>query len=156
MIHLREPYQPRPIRMNEYWQLADWRMKLYTITQQLPPVNAEWITIAKQLAEERLPLMAVTDSTYGLGFIIVHQTRRDVFINIDWWAWENELIHHAYTAPLQHPDQFQYVTPTGRTACVWELAVIGHERQAWVDCILANPNGPDTQAYLQRQLNADL
>jgi hypothetical protein len=142
--------------MNEYWQLGQWRMKLYTITLPGMRIQHEWLHLAKQLADQRLPGEAINATQYGLGFMIVHQAAQDVFITIDWWVLENELIHHAYTCPLSQPNDWQYVTPTGRMACVWELAVIGFERQAWIDCILANPAGPDPQAYLQHQLNADL
>jgi hypothetical protein len=40
-------------------------------------------------------------------------------------------------------------------ACVWDLRVICHERQAWIDATLTNPAGPDADAYLARQLNED-
>lgn len=39
-------------------------------------------------------------------------------------------------------------------ACVWDLTVIGFERQAWLERALANPAGPGLDAYLARQLDA--
>ena len=45
--------------------------------------------------------------------------------------------------------------PSGLIAYVWDLAVIGFERQAWIDCVLANQNGPDFKAYLARTLNKE-
>jgi hypothetical protein len=45
-------------------------------------------------------------------------------------------------------EQFTYVTPSGLTACVWDLCVQCFERQAGVDCVLANPDGPDLKAYV--------
>jgi hypothetical protein len=40
------------------------------------------------------------------------------------------------------------VTPTGLAACVWDLAVIAYERQAWIDAVLAAPV-PDVERYLE-------
>jgi hypothetical protein len=39
--------------------------------------------------------------------------------------------------------------PTPAIACVWELAVLDHERRAWVRHVLARPHGPDAGAYLR-------
>ena len=32
--------------------------------------------------------------------------------------------------------------------CVWELAVVDFERRAWIEDVLANPDGPDLERYL--------
>jgi len=40
------------------------------------------------------------------------------------------------------------------TACTWELAVIGFERDAWVDALGTRP--PDTGRCLAEQLVADV
>jgi hypothetical protein len=62
----------------------------------------------------------------------------------------------VYVAPKEKPTQLEYVTPSGLIACVWDLAVIGFERRAWIDCVLANPGGPDVEMYLMQQLNEDV
>jgi hypothetical protein len=36
------------------------------------------------------------------------------------------------------------------------LAVVAYERDAWVQHVLLNPGGPDLDAYLAQQLNADV
>ena len=42
-------------------------------------------------------------------------------------------------------------------ACVWDLAVLAFEREAWLATVLANPTKkPDIKAYLARQMNADV
>jgi hypothetical protein len=46
--------------------------------------------------------------------------------------------------------------PTDLTACTWDLAVVCFERQAWLDAVLTNPDGPDLERYLQVQLNDDI
>ena len=46
------------------------------------------------------------------------------------------------------PLSFEPVPPGGPTACVWELAVHAHERDASVAHVLNPPDGPDYDAYL--------
>ena len=54
------------------------------------------------------------------------------------------------------PEKLEYMTPTGVIACVWDLYIIAFERKAWIDTVLNNPEGPDLDAYLGRQLNDDV
>ncbi|HSF81772.1 MAG TPA: hypothetical protein VLA49_11090 [Anaerolineales bacterium] len=49
-----------------------------------------------------------------------------------------------------------YATPTGLTACVWDLRLMAFERQSWLETVLANPSGPDLEAYLACRLNEDV
>ncbi|WP_420626789.1 hypothetical protein [Candidatus Poriferisodalis sp.] len=49
---------------------------------------------------------------------------------------------------LDDPTSFEPVPPGGPTACVWELAVHAHERDAFVVHVLNPPDGPDYDAYL--------
>lgn len=34
--------------------------------------------------------------------------------------------------------------------------MLGAEKQAWLDLVLMNPNGPDLDGYLERRLNEDV
>jgi hypothetical protein len=47
-------------------------------------------------------------------------------------------------------------TPDDPISCAWDLAVIAHEQSTWVTHMLANPAGPDLDAYLTEQLNANV
>lgn len=154
MIQLQEPYQPRPIRFLELWQTNDWRIKVYGIAYRRPLPRPELIHAAKQMAQQRL--QTVTASHYHTGFLGIHDGRGANFVFVDFWAEENELHHHVYVSPADKPMQLEYATPTGLTACVWDLRVVCFERQAWLDAILANPNGPDLNQYLARRLNEDV
>jgi hypothetical protein len=39
---------------------------------------------------------------------------------------------------------------------VWELGAIDFERRAWLEDVLANPEGPDVERYLAREYNEDV
>ncbi|MED4585835.1 isochorismatase [Brevibacillus choshinensis] len=155
MIKIEESYKQRPIRFLELWDHSGWTLKIYGITYQGEFPRSNIIERAKLLACECLPRPAITENRYGVGFIGVHDGRGASFIFIDWWSDENELHHQVYVAPHDNPEEFTYVTPTGLIACVWDLRVLCFEREAWIQTVLANPNGPNVQEYLNLQLNED-
>lgn len=155
MFQLQEPYAARPIRCLELWQEGEWRLKVYGIAYRQPAIRPELVEIGKELARNRLAESATGKPHYGVGFLGIHDGRGAVFIFIDFWADENELHHHVYVSSKDRFDQFSYMTPTGLAACVWDLRVLCFERQAWIETMLANPQGPDLNAYLARQLNED-
>ncbi len=152
---MQEAYKPRSIRFLELWETSGWRLKIYGIGYQCPLPRPELVAAAKEVAHQRLLESASNQKTYGVGFLGVHDGRTANFVFVDWWAEENELHHHVYISPTDRPDMLEYVTPTGLTACVWDLQVLSFERQAWVDAVLKNPS-PDLEAYLQSRLEAEV
>ena len=82
--------------------------------------------------------------------------RGAIFSFVDFWADENELHHHVFVSPKEEVEKLEYKTPTGLTACVWDGALLAFERQAWVDTMLNNPNGPSLEKYLLTQMNQDV
>ncbi len=74
-------------------------------------------------------------------------------ITVDWWEHSNELRHHVFRAEANHPLHFDDLTATGEAFCVWELRVIGFERDAWLETMLDSIDGPEEVAYLSRRLN---
>jgi hypothetical protein len=151
-----EPYEPRPIRFLELWQPVPWRLKVYGIAYRRGQPRAALVDAAKRAAGERLATIPATVNHYLLGYLGIHDGRTANFVFLDYWANENELYHHVYVSPTDEPARLEYVTPTGLTACVWDLRLIAFERQSWLENVLQNPRGPDPEAYLQRHLNEDV
>jgi hypothetical protein len=150
------PFKTRPIRFLELWTPSDaWRIKVYGIAAAGPRPDACVIDAAKRVAAARLAQVNGSRPQHGVGFLGIHQGMTGCFVFIDWWS-VVELNHHLYHAPLDDPDALKYHLPDNPIACVWDLKLISHERDAWVDCVLNNPAGPDLDAYLARQLNAEL
>lgn len=156
MIKLIEPYQPRPIRFLELWSESGWRVKVYGIAYRRELPRQELVQAAKEISLPYLSPASDDSRHYSVGFLGVHDGRGANFVFFDYWADENELHHHVYISPSEQPGALQYITPTGLTACVWDLRLMAFERQAWVDSVLANPKGPDIEAYLACQLNKDI
>ena len=156
LIELREPYRPRAIRFLEEWRDANWRLKVYGIAYRDERPRTELIETAKRLARERLPQPAVNESRYGVGFLGVHDGRGANFIFVDWWADENELHHHVYSSASDELENLHDITPTGLSACVWDLRVQAFEREAWLEEVLQNRNGAGVEGYMARRLNEDV
>ncbi len=157
-VRLREAYRPRPVCSLGLFELPGkggspaWRLKrlkMYGIAYGRPGPRGKLVEAAKRIANCDLP--PAGPSVYGLGFLGVHDGRGATLVFLDWWADENELHHRVYVGPPDEPDQLADATGTDLLGCCWDLAVIGHERQAWVETILANAAGPDHEAYLARR-----
>jgi hypothetical protein len=156
VLELRQPYGPRPIRFLGLLSGDGWRLKTYGIAYERPAPRPELVEAASKAVAEVLPMPADGDGRHGVGFVGVHDGRGHCFVFVDWWADENELHHHVFISPSDDPETLEDMTGSGLSACVWDLAVIGFERDAWVRTVLANPDGPDVDAYLAERLNADL
>lgn len=147
-----EPYEPRPVTSLGRHEADGWRLKVYGIAHRRARPRPELEAGARRLARTVLPRPATGGGRYGVGFLGIHDGRGACFVFVDWWADENELHHRVFIAPGDRPTALVEHTGTGPAACVWDLAVLAHERQAWVDTVLANPAGPDVEAYLDRCL----
>lgn len=128
-------------------------MKVYGIAYDRPRPDAELVDVAKQLAARTL---SEAKDAYGVGFIGVHQGKTSHFIFVDWWAQENELHHHVFISPLETPLDFREATATGVMACVWDLAVLQFERDAWVDTVLKRGGAGGFEGYLERRMDAEV
>ena len=155
-ISLAEPYATRSVRCLDLLTLNGWHLKLYGITYRGErPVEA-LVDAAVAAAQERLPRPAVTNDRYGVGFVGAHDGRSANFVFVDWWAHEDELHHHAWLSSKKEPGRLRATSPDDFTACAWDLAVIGHERAAWVRHVLARAQGPDLDAYLSDRLSGQV
>ena len=150
------PYQPRPIRFLDLWRVDDWRIKLYGIAYARSQPRPELVAAARSIASQQLRSLPADLDHYHLGFLGVHDGRTSNFVFLDFWADENELHHHVFVSPTAHPDQFTCVTPTGLSACVWDLRLQAFERDAWVTHVLQQSAAPDFDGYLAATLNADV
>lgn len=159
MIKLNSLYKTRPVRFLDLVEHAGWRIKVYGIrfsedgTEETPDPSIA--NLAQKAMLEQLPQPAVTGSRYGVGFLIIHQGQHRNWLLLDWWYEQEILKQHLFSSPLDLPGKVTRAE-NDLFACTWELAVHTFERQAWIDTVLNNPNGPDLEAYLQQQLNKDV
>jgi hypothetical protein len=155
-MRLAEPYATRPVRCLEVAGLDGWRIKVYGIAYASGAPAPTLVEAAVDVARRRLPKPPITDNRYGVGFLGVHQGRASNFVFVDWWEEENELHHHVWFSSQADPTALREEGPYDPIACAWDIALLAHERTAWVAHVLANPGGPDLDAYLADQLSAEI
>jgi hypothetical protein len=146
-------YRTRPVRFLGCWDTAGWRVKVYGIAYAGGVPRPELVAAAKRVARERLPQPPDGDERAGVGILIVHDAWQSTWALVEWWA-GNVLYHHVYGGDSATPQMLEPVTD-GTTACTWELAVIGFERQAWLDHVLTAPR-PDIDRYLAAHFHCDV
>jgi len=147
-MKISEGYRSRTLDWLGVWGIDDWRLKAYTIAYGQDPIDERLISAARKVATNRLT--GTEDGRhYKVGFIGIHQGKTGNFVFVDWWADENELHHHVYVSTTADPANLKYMTPTGLAACVWDLWLIGCERDAWVKHILEKFENPDIEGYLR-------
>ncbi len=149
-------YQARSIRFYNVVHTREWQTKVYHITYQdrfsaQATLNAALATLPQWLAEAE----AKTTVSGKLANLIVHEGRDGIWSILSWWVGGNMLQTQTYFSSLEQPQTLIPYAPEGSLACVWELAVINHERIAWTNHILKQAE-PDYKALLADVLNADI
>lgn len=152
MDRCTEPYAARAVHPLAPWQLGGVRFKVYGIAYRGDAPGEPLVSAARdattRVARDRLPSL----HHYGVGFVGIHQGKTGSLVFVDEWADENELHHQLFVSTSDRPGDLEDVTGSNLTACVWDLAVLCHERQAWIDCVLAGDGPPDLDRYLERYL----
>ena len=148
---LREPYRPRPVHFLDLWEPDGWTLKAYGISFAHQTPGAALVGAAKQRALECLPASG-ENGNYGIGFAGVHEGRDFNFVFVGWWANENELHLKRFLSPADEPANLREATADDCFGCVFDLQLIWFERNAWVEKVLVNPQGPNLQAYLKKRL----
>lgn len=151
-------YQPRPVRFLEIVTCGDWKIKLYSISVKAERVSDDTIILAKQHLQEWLKYTGLYElDTYKVATLILHEGKEGCFAIINWWIDENMLQQFVYLAADTAPGEFKLYSDKGIFTCVWEMAVLWFERNAWVEKVLKQNSDPDAiNNYLQEQLNADV
>jgi hypothetical protein len=156
-VKIKSFYKTRPVRFLEVAEVDGWKIKLYSISVKSVIVNAETIAFAKrQLPGWLKKASAYKLDTYKVATLILHEGKEGCFAIISWWTDENMLQLYVYLSSYNQPTDFKLYSDKGIVSCVWEMAVLWFERNAWVNHVLMKAGNPDLEAYLNEQLNADV
>ena len=152
---LAAPYKPRHVRFVRREEVAGWQLKLYGIALNGKEPAPEFVEATRTLAASVLPQPPESDDRYGIAFATAHDATSLYIALVYWWQSENELHQRIYVSPKSERIAFRQVEnqPAG---CVWELAIVDFERRAWIEDVLAGPDGPDLERYLARRLDEDV
>ena len=147
-----EPYLPRRIAPQGLWSDDERTLKAYAIQRDpdaSSPMLADVVATAARAAALQVLREQAGPRDHDLGYVIVHVGEEAVWLLVDWWITGGIVCQRMLSAPLARPTQFEPVAAPA-LACVWELAVIAHERDAWIRHMLRE--APDAQGYLDDQM----
>lgn len=104
------------------------------------PDEADWAP-AIALAEAALPA-ARDAASPAVGFLILHRGYGADYLVLGWWARQNELPLRVFVRYPGTDDDAWRAARGEESVCVWDLDVIGRERDAYVATWLAG-RAPD-------------
>ena len=149
MPHKLSPYRPRYIRPQGLLQIGSWKIKRYSLTRDEKTVDSKYLERAARLFEQVIADAPRNVSTYESGYVIVHDCCSIVFILVDYYRNENELVRHLYSMDKSRDGEVTYHTPSGLSACVWEGEIIDFERRKWMEHVVKPADRPDFGLYLE-------
>ncbi len=150
-------YQPRYINFIEVFYQQNISFKYYSISNRNSIATPQNIATVKQMALQWYDNMDHQGfATYDIAILMVHEVKEGVMGVLSRWVDENMLQTHVYLQDYAISDKFNLFSHNGINTCVWEIAVLWHERNAWVKHILMQSNKPAWKAYLQDQLRSQV
>jgi hypothetical protein len=147
------PFDDKQLHILEPVTLRGHAMKRYHIDQPDQPLTSDVVDAAYAAIE---PLMPEPDAgTPAAGWVVVHRgATTGAYVLAYTWVWDNVIELHSAVAgqpvigcPDDSPTNF-IVLGKPWIGCVWELAVLEHERAAWVRYVL-DETTPDLDGYLR-------
>ena len=140
-----QPYEPRTICSHGVLTVEAYRLKTYTISHDGSAIDLDQFTQGIELAAAILPRPGHAEGRPGVGFLIGHRGKGVDYVVIGWWDRENELPVRVFVRKQNGP--WRAAAPS-ESFCVWDLEVIWHERQAYIDTLLSGGGLSTTEAYL--------
>src|SRR5688572_26848885 len=133
-------YAPRPIRFLDVQERAGFALKRWWIDLygEKAPREADWAA-ALELAEAALPKHGAVGRP-DVGFLIQHRGAGADYLVLGWWDRENELPTRVVVRD-HAPGAAWRPAAASESFCVWDLQVIGFERDAYVATVLAPDAG---------------
>lgn len=150
-----DQYVKRPVEFLKEVNSEGWRIKVYGISVKLEPLSKELVFKGIKAVISHLPQPALTESRYGVGFMIIHQGAMRNWFLLDWWEKEDIMHHRLFSSPLNDPDSISAESDSTLIACVHELRVIGFESEAWIKTVLRKDNKENFDEYLKLKFNTD-
>lgn len=127
-------------------------LKWYNLAKADEPVSGKIRDLARDFLEKESKKGNLKDFGKS-GFVILHRCGNDFyFLLASSWKNGNELWESVYAKTSSDEKDFQIFTFENKlhrgTFCVWELAAVWHEQQAWRRFLLSAKTAKDEADYL--------
>ena len=143
---LDRTYHPRVVASLGLWRIRNWSFKAYGVhhdPNQTKMFTAQRLEAARTHAAAQIVLAETFPSHDGIGYLILHQARRYLWHIQHWWT-DSEILA-GVTSRMNDAGLFQRCSDP-YIATTWDLAIINHEREAWIKTMLTQVSDP--RAYL--------
>lgn len=142
-----ELYRPRAVSDLGLWEIDPLQLKAYGLVAGSRQITEAMIDEARAFVSTEVPpLVTAEGEDNGLGFVILHPGDLGVSVLAHWWIQGSVLCQHIrrrlWDAAVPMNTAARPVI-----ACVWELALINAEQEAWRKTMMTEP--PDPSAYLK-------
>lgn len=129
-------YTRRAVRPLGVWDLGGQVVKAYTITTPGRELSEALVGRARAVAQVQVALDRQVGGL-GLAVVIVHLGQDGDYVIVQSWV-EGYMSRSAlFCGPVERPDLLR-AAPSGLAPCVWELAVLAHERDAFQHHLLSS------------------
>jgi hypothetical protein len=155
-MKIRNSYQRRPVRKIALVLQDGWAIKAYSISVKNDTVSGKLSDLARVKIFEELKHIDIPVRGHRIGILILHEGIDGIYTLLNWWTDENILCNQVYFSTYQKPEDFSNLSEKSIVACVWELAVLWHERNSWIANILMKNGQPDYDSYLNDFLSEDV
>ncbi|MGH3323822.1 MAG: hypothetical protein ACRDOV_05260 [Streptomyces sp.] len=135
LLALAAGYHERAVRLLGVEELGGHLMKVYAIEAPGRSVEPEEWSHALHLATCRL-LADRGMGSLGLGFVMLHAGGDGDYVLVHTWVegFMSRLV--VFNGPMGEPESLRPAS-SGLAPCVWEAAVIAHEREVFLRHVLA-------------------
>lgn len=141
-----EIYRPRYVSNLGEWGIGSLNFKVYGLVSDNKKVDEDMLTIARSFVQrDVLPRVADEGDANGMGFLIIHPGELGVSIAVHWWIQGSVLCQHIYRKLYTEVEPMDTVRRPV-IACVWELALINAEQEAWRKTMMNSE--PSPSAYM--------
>ncbi|MCR9197944.1 MAG: GNAT family N-acetyltransferase [Planctomycetaceae bacterium] len=146
---LADPYCDRPTLCTERRTWQEGLLKVYQISRDGRRLPDGRVEAAMRCLSQHVSWPQ--ESVHKFGFLTLNLGEQALWALAQMWA-SDILRQFCFYAPLDRPEHFQPAPMPGFNACVWELEVTRHERDAWVRHVMTHPAAPRFEDYLNDTL----
>ena len=152
-----EKFKKRATKYLGITEFGDWKFKLYSMKYDESRVTPEIEKIIKTALPDWIKEKYQENDfpNYKIGTAIIHEAMDSILVVVNWWVYENVIQNCVYTSGYENPDKLVDFTSKGLRFCVWEMNILWHERNLWVEHVLEKSDKPDWDSYLSHHYELD-
>lgn len=152
-----EKFKKRAVSYLNTVEFGDWRFKLYSMkydeSRSTPEIENIVRAALPEWIEEKTQINDFPN--YKIGTVIIHEAMDGILVVVNWWIYENVIQGHVYSSEYDNPSKFKDLSNKGLQFCVWEMNILWHERNSWVEHVLSRPDNPDWDSYINQHYKLD-